>query len=170
MPAAARLAEIGLPDFGLPSDSQPLGEILAGAGLSAGGVRRVGLAGWKYFGSGDGQQAERWIEAPAYLVEELRALGCEPVNASALFVRPGLGLRLVNDIDQIACFEFAATHGSESMRRLLLGVQPGMTEHEAFSLFRPIGLPFSIRSCSAASGRRWAWPARRRGCCAAATP
>jgi hypothetical protein len=125
------------------SDGQPLGEILAAAGLSAGGVRRVGLAGWKYFGSGDGERAERWIEAPAYLVEELRALGCEPVNASALFVRPGLGLRLVNDTDQIACFEFAATHGSESMRRLLLGVQPGMTEHEAFSLFRPIGLPFS---------------------------
>jgi Xaa-Pro aminopeptidase len=125
------------------SASKPLGEILAASGLGAGAVRRVGLAGWKYFGPGEGERAESWIEAPAYLVEELRALGCEPVNASALFVRPGPGLRLVNDTDQIACFEFAATHGSESMRRLLLGVQPGMTEHEAFSLFRPIGLPFS---------------------------
>ena len=44
------------------------------------------------------------------------------MNASALFVEPGRGLRLVNDVDQIACFEFAATHGSESMRRLLLDV------------------------------------------------
>jgi hypothetical protein len=76
-------------------------------------------------------------------VAELQVLGCEPANASGLFVRPGTGLRLVNDVDQIACFEFAATHGSEAMRRLLLGVQPGMTEHEAFALFRPIGLPFS---------------------------
>ena len=125
------------------SESKLLGEILAGAGLGAGAARRVGIAGWKYFGPAEGERAASWIEAPAYLVEELRVLGCEPVNASAIFVQPGHGLRLVNDVDQIACFEFAATHGSESMRRLLLGVRPGLTEHEAFALFRPIGLPFS---------------------------
>ena len=125
------------------SESKLLSEILAGAGLGARAARRVGIAGWKYFGPAEGQRAASWIEAPAYLVEELRVLGCEPVNASAIFVQPGHGLRLVNDVDQIACFEFAATHGSESMRRLLLGVQPGLTEHEAFALFRPIGLPFS---------------------------
>jgi Creatinase/Prolidase N-terminal domain len=125
------------------SDGRPLGDLLAGAGLGTGRARRVGIAGWKYFGPDEGERAETWIEAPAYLVAELQVLGCEPVNASAIFVRPGSGLRLISDVDQIACFEFAATHGSESMRRLLLGVQPGMTEHEAFSLFRPIGLPFS---------------------------
>jgi Xaa-Pro aminopeptidase len=125
------------------SDGQPLGEILASAGLGATAVRRVGIAGWKYFGPLDGDPAGQWIEAPAYLVDGLKLLGCAPVNATALFVEPGRGLRLVNDADQIACFEFAATHGSESMRRLLLNVEPGMTEHEAFALFRPIGLPHS---------------------------
>ena len=125
------------------SDGQPLGEILASAGLGATAARRVGIAGWKYFGPLDGDPAGHWIEAPAYLVDGLKLLGCAPVNATALFVEPGRGLRLVNDADQIACFEFAATHGSESMRRLLLNVEPGMTEHEAFSLFRPIGLPHS---------------------------
>ena len=125
------------------SDGQPLGEILGSAGLGATAARRVGIAGWKYFGPLDGDPAGDWIEAPAYLVDGLKLLGCAPVNATALFVEPGRGLRLVNDADQIACFEFAATHGSESMRRLLLNVEPGMTEHEAFSLFRPIGLPHS---------------------------
>ena len=125
------------------SASKPLGSILAGAGLGAATARRVGIAGWKYFGPEDEERASGWIEAPAYLVDELRSLGCEPVNASAIFTQPGRGLRLVNDTDQIACFEFAATHGSAAMRRLLAGVRPGMTEHEAFSLFRPIGLPFS---------------------------
>jgi Xaa-Pro aminopeptidase len=119
------------------SESKTLGQILASSGLTG----RVGLAGWKYFGPADGEGAADWIEVPAYLVAELRALGCEPVNASALFVRPGDGLRLVNDADQIACFEFAATHGSQAMRRLLAGVRPGMTEHQAFSLYAPIGLP-----------------------------
>jgi Xaa-Pro aminopeptidase len=127
------------------SDSKPLGDLLAAAGLGTGngGARRVGVAGWKYFGPDEGQRAETWLETPAYLAAELTVLGCEPVNASGIFVRPGPGLRLVNDVDQLACFEFAATHGSESMRRLLLGIEPGMTEHEAFALFRPIGLPFS---------------------------
>lgn len=125
------------------ADSRPLGAILAGARIGGSGARRVGIAGWKCFGLEDEERARSWIEAPAYLVEELRALGCEPVNASALFVRPGQGLRLISDIDQIACFEFAAAHGSAAMGRLLAGVRPGMTEHEAFSLFRPIGLPFS---------------------------
>ncbi len=125
------------------SDSKPLGEILAGAGLGAAGARRVGIAGWKYFGPADGARTEHWIEAPAYLVAELGLLGCEPVNATALFVEPGHGLRLVNETDQIAVFEFAATHGSESMRRMIEGVRPGLTEHEAFALYRPIGLPHS---------------------------
>jgi Xaa-Pro aminopeptidase len=134
-------------------DSKPLAGLLAAAGLgSAGagrngaagpGARRVGIAGWKYFGPDDEDGAQDWIEAPAYLVGVLQALGCQPVNASAIFVRPGSGLRLINDLDQIACFEFAATHGSAAMRRMLLAVRPGMTEFEAFSQFRPIGLPFS---------------------------
>jgi Xaa-Pro aminopeptidase len=124
------------------AESRRLPSLLAEAGLG-GQAEQVGIAGWKYFGPDDEDGSAGWIEVPAYLVGVLRALGCEPVNASGLFVRPGSGLRLVNDIDQIACFEFAATHGSAAMRRMLLAVRPGMTEFDAFSQFRPIGLPFS---------------------------
>jgi Xaa-Pro aminopeptidase len=115
----------------------------AGAGPGSGGATRLGIAGWKYFGPAEAARPEDWIEAPSFIVDELRSLGCHPVNASALFTEPGRGLRLINDIDQLACFEFAAAHGSESMRRLLHGVRPGMTELDAFSLYRPIGLPYS---------------------------
>ncbi len=85
-----------------------------------------------------------------------RAGRARPVNASALFTEPGPGLRLVSDADQLACFEFAAAHGSESMRRLLYGVRPGMTELAAFSLYRPIGLPYSYHPVHAVSGERTA--------------
>jgi Xaa-Pro aminopeptidase len=133
------------------SASGQLGDILraaglgsrTGVGLGPGGATRVGVAGWKYFGPAEAARPEDWIEAPSFIVDELRSLGCHPVNASALFTEPGRGLRLINDIDQLACFEFAAAHGSESMRRLLDGVRPGMTELDAFSLYRPIGLPYS---------------------------
>jgi hypothetical protein len=130
------------------SASPPLADILRSAGVgrsdvSRGGATRPGIAGWKYFGPADAACPAEWIDAPAFIVDELRALGCEPVNATGLFTEPGRGLRLVSDADQLACFEFAAAHGSESMRRMLHGVRPGMTEFEAFALYRPIGLPYS---------------------------
>jgi Xaa-Pro aminopeptidase len=125
------------------SASPPLADILRGAGIGRGGATRPGIAGWKYFGPEDTTRPAEWIDAPAFLVDELRALGCRPVNATGLFTEPGRGLRLVSDNDQLACFEFAAAHGSESMRRLLHGVRPGLTELEAFALYRPIGLPYS---------------------------
>ncbi|HTS95691.1 MAG TPA: hypothetical protein VMI33_03650 [Streptosporangiaceae bacterium] len=125
------------------SASPPLADILLDAGLGRGAATRTGIAGWKYFGPAEAERPGEWIEAPAFIVDQLRALGCRPVNATALFTEPGRGLRLVSDNDQLACFEFAATHGSEAMRRLLHGVRPGMTELEAFSLFQPTGLPYS---------------------------
>ena len=124
------------------SASPRLPAVLRAAGIGDGG-RRVGIAGWKYFGPDEADRPETWIDAPAFIVDELRALGAQPVNATALFTEPGRGLRLVSDADQLACFEFAAAHGSESMRRLLHGVRPGLTELAAFSLFEPIGLPYS---------------------------
>ena len=125
------------------SANPPLADVLRSAGIGGDGATRTGIAGWKYFGLADTGRPAEWIDAPAFLVDELRALGCRPVNATGLFTEPGRGLRLVNDTDQLACFEFAATHGSESMRRMLHQVRPGMTEFEAFSLYRPIGLPYS---------------------------
>jgi Creatinase/Prolidase N-terminal domain len=93
------------------SASPPLAEILRGAGIGRGGATRAGIAGWKYFGPADTARPAEWIDAPAFIVDELRALGCRPVNATGLFTEPGRGLRLVSDADQLACFEFAARTG-----------------------------------------------------------
>ncbi len=129
------------------SASPRLDAVLRSAGLGAAGlgdgVRRTGIAGWKYFGPAEADHLEQWIDAPAFIVDEIRALGCQPVNATGLFTAPGRGLRLINDADQLACFEFAASHGSESMRRMLHHIRPGLTEIAAFSLFEPTGLPYS---------------------------
>jgi Xaa-Pro aminopeptidase len=124
------------------SVSPRLGILLGKAGIGD-GVRRVGIAGWKWFSSIEADEPASWVDAPAFIVDALRLLGCAVENATWLFTAPGSGLRLINDADQLACFEFAATHGSESMRRLLTGVRPGLTELSAFTLFQPIGLPLS---------------------------
>lgn len=124
------------------SASPPLASALRDAGIGIRGGQRIGVAGWKYFVTGETATPERWLETPAYLVDTLRELGCVVQNAGAIFMEPETGLRAVNDVDQLASFEFAATHGSQALRHLLFHVRPGMTEFAAFQLLAPIGLPF----------------------------
>jgi hypothetical protein len=129
-------------DFSLPDQprdrSRPLGEILAGEGIAPGS--RVGVLGWKPF-------ADRSrLDVPAYLADELRALvGSRGLveNANDLLVDPADGLRVINTVDQLAAFEHAATRTSRSVRALLHGVRPGMTEAEAVRLLGWDGTPLS---------------------------
>ena len=107
---------------------RPLADILREAGLSPG--MRIGLAGWKGFETEDGAFDPLWFETPHYLVETLRQFG-EVSNAALLFMNPQDGLRVINEADQLACFEYASTKSSSALRRLILNVRPGMTEFEA---------------------------------------
>jgi hypothetical protein len=123
------------------SSSAPLTTILRDAGVGTAEGKRVGIAGWKYFTPIEISIPDSWLEVPAYLVDTLRNMGCEVHNAGQTFVEPEHGLRVVNDVDQLASFEFAATYGSQGLRDMLFNIQPGMSEFEAFKLMAPIGLP-----------------------------
>ncbi len=129
-------------DFSLPSQprdrSRPLRDILAGEGIGAG--TQVGILGWKSYAD-PGR-----IEIPAFIVDELRGIvgGSGSVsNANALLIDPADGLRVINDVDQIAVFEHASCQTSDGVRRLLAGLEPGMTEAEAVRLLRWNGMPLS---------------------------
>jgi hypothetical protein len=130
----SKLSLNGQPD----PDDITLASQLRDAGFGEPGIRRIGLVGWKYFA---GAGTDGWIDVPHFLVTEIAKLGSIE-NATDLFMAPG-GLRLTNDVDQLAYFEFAASHGSQAMRRLLTGIRPGMTELEASSLMQPIMMPFN---------------------------
>ncbi len=129
-------------DFSLPSQprdrSAPLGEILAGEGIGAGS--RVGAVGWKTYGRATAS------DLPAYLVDELRTLvGASGVveNATDLLIDAADGLRVINEAEQLAAFEWASCQTSNGVRRLLDGLQPGMTEREAVRLLDWNGWPLS---------------------------
>jgi Creatinase/Prolidase N-terminal domain len=83
------------------SVSPRLPVLLRAAGLDD-GVQRVGIAAWKWFSDAEADEPASWVDAPAFIVDALRALGCEVSNATGLFAWPGSGLRLVNDADQLA--------------------------------------------------------------------
>ena len=50
------------------------------------------------------------------------------VNAADLMMNPADGLRAINEADQLAAFEFAATFTSQGVRNVLANIEPGMTE------------------------------------------
>ncbi|MEX1169141.1 MAG: hypothetical protein WEE50_03255 [Chloroflexota bacterium] len=122
-----------------PGDrSRPLDALLDGEGVCPG--RRVGVIGWKEFGTPDR------MEAPAYLVDELRRLtGATGAveNAADLVIDPSVGLRVINEVEQLAAFEYAACQTSQGVRNLLFGLRPGMTEREAVRLLDWDGSPLS---------------------------
>ena len=129
-------------DLSLPSqprdESRSLGDILAGEGIVSGG--RVGVVGWKSYADPDR------IEAPAFIVDELRRLtGASGTvrNANELLIHPGHGLRVINEVEQLAAFEHAACQTSNGVRQLLFGLRPGMTEREAVRLLDWNGSPLS---------------------------
>jgi hypothetical protein len=136
------------------SQSRPLADILADGGVQNGA--KIGVAGWKYFDSGEAANPKTWIEIPGYMVDTLRELtgGVANVeNAGHLFMDASSGLRAINEVEQLAFFEFAATHASQSVRNVLFGVRPGMTELEVGELLRLNGLPLSTH-VFLASGQR----------------
>jgi hypothetical protein len=129
-------------DLSLPSQprdrSRPLSEILGAAGIAAG--RRIGVIGWKAYARPD------QLDAPAYLVDELRALAGSTgavENATAILIDAGHGLRVVNELEQLAFMEWAASQTSSGVLRLVRGLRPGLTEREAVALLGWNGWPLS---------------------------
>ena len=66
------------------------------------------------------------IDAPAFLVDELRRITVSSglvENATDLLIDASDGLRVINEVDQLAAFEWAACQTSNGVRRLLGGLK-----------------------------------------------
>ena len=132
--------------FSLPAQprdrSSSLTHILAENGLKPG--QTIGAIGWKPFGPGDHGLDETALDLPAFIADKLRAVVGERgsvVNAANLMMNPADGLRTVNEADQLAAFEFAATFTSQGLRNVLQKIEPGMSELAAARLMGMNGLP-----------------------------
>jgi hypothetical protein len=129
-------------DLSLPSQprdrSRPLADILGEEGVRT--AARIGIIGWKTYAS------PAMSDAPSYLVDELRRLvgpDGSVGNATDLLIDPADGLRVINEVDQLAAIEYAACQTSQGVRRLLWGLRPGMTEQEGVALLGWTGAPLS---------------------------
>jgi hypothetical protein len=129
--------ELSLPSQ--PRDrSRALSEILASEGVVEG--VRVGAIGWKVFSD------ERDLDLPSFIADEVRRAVGETgsvTNAAGILMDAATGMRVINEIDQLASFEYAASHTSTAVRNLLRGLEPGMREDDAVRLLGWDGSPLS---------------------------
>jgi Xaa-Pro aminopeptidase len=141
--------------MGMPREGNPaLAEIFQSAGIQSG--QRIGLVGWKYFDERETASPNTWIEVPAFITDVLRGLAGDAanvVNATALFMNPTDGLRIINEVDQLAAFEFSATWASQAVRNVVFAVQPGMTELELSQQMKLPGLPVAVHTMLSAGPR-----------------
>ena len=128
--------DLSLP--GQPRDrSRTLAEILADEGIHDGS--RIGVIGWKEYAD------RETIEAPTYIVDELRRMTPAGAveNTAHLLIGAADGLRVINEVEQLAAFEHAACWTSHGVRQLLSGLRPRMRESEAVALLDWNGMPLS---------------------------
>src|SRR5262245_37336682 len=135
------------------SRSRKLVEILRDGGVRLGA--QVGIAGWQYFSAQESDTPATGLETPAYLADTLRTLTGDPAsvrNATAVLMS-NTGLRAINEVEQLARFEYAATFGSQAVRNVLFAIRPGLTEHEAVEVMKLNGLPLSCHLMLSAGER-----------------
>jgi Xaa-Pro aminopeptidase len=132
-----RYQELSLP--GQPRDrSRTLPDILGDEGIATG--TRVGVIGWKPY-------ADRsMLDVPSFLADELRRLtgprGAVD-NAVHLLIDAADGLRVINEVEQLAAMEAAACTTSSGVHRVLTGLRPGLRERDAVALLGWDGTPLS---------------------------
>jgi hypothetical protein len=106
--------------------------------------------GWK------GLDGAHRIDAPAFVVDDLRTRTGSAelvVNATGMLIDAADGMRVINEVEQLAYFEYAACQTSSGVRDLLFGLEPGMTEQEAVRLLSWNGAPLSCHLMLTAGDR-----------------
>ena len=137
--------DLSLP--GQPRDrSRPLRDVLVSEGLGS----RVAMIGWKEF-------ADRsMVEVPSWIVETVRDVAGESgviENANRILTAADGGLRIVNEVEQLAAFEHASCTTSSGVRNLLRHLEPGMSEAQAVSFLGWDGSPLSCHLMLTAGDR-----------------
>jgi len=133
--------------------SKPLKQILQETDITA--TSSIGIAGWKYYTEQESPDPHHWIEAPSYIVDNLRALTHDVTNATHLFMHQTEGLRATHELEQLAVMEYVATLSSTAVKNALFGAWPGMTEHQVVQIMKLNGYPQSVHLMLSTGPRAW---------------
>lgn len=98
--------------------------------LGVGQGSSVGIIGWKLMWPN--YATKHTYDIPSFMVEILKGVVGEQhlFNATSWFVHPDYGIRVLNTADEIAFYEFGATHASHAVHNVINKMRSGMTEIE----------------------------------------
>ena len=133
-----------------PRDSDRI-EALLDRALPRGG--RIGTVGWKYWTAEEVGDPEHALDLPSLLADLLRARADDVVNATALFMHPGTGLRSAVTVDEIARLEFANHMAAAAVRRMAFAFREGMSDFAAVEAGAVGGLPLGCHVTFATGAR-----------------
>lgn len=120
--------------------SEHLSTLFKNEGIEKG--TKVGVAGWKYFSEIEFENPQHVFEVPSFIIEELKNCTGDLkyiTNENAIFMNPDNGLRVINEVDQLASFEFASCYTSQALRNVYFGLELGKTEMETAALMAKDG-------------------------------
>jgi hypothetical protein len=144
--------------FSLPAqprgETRAIADILADCGIGKGA--KVAAIGWKPVTSLDNGFPDGAPDMPSFIADEIRKLigpSGQLTNAAGILMNPANGLRAVNDVDQLALFEFSATFSSQGVRNVLAAAEPGMTELALARHFGMNGMPLCCHPMLSAGKR-----------------
>ncbi len=96
------------------------------------------------------------LEVPSFLADALRrqvGSGGVVENANDLLIDAADGLRVINEVEQLAAMEAAACTTSSGVRDVLTGIRPGLRERDAVALLGWDGSPLSCHVMLSAGPR-----------------
>ena len=130
-----------------------LADRLRDAGIRTGDS--IGLAGWKYLGPQEDDDAATAFFVPAVHVRMFERL-VGPAGAvrdvTPVLMHPETGLRAIIDADQIAAFEWASIRVSLALWRIVSGVREGDDEFTAAARMNYAGDPLNVHTMLSSAG------------------
>lgn len=123
--------------------SRLLKDIMGDEGIND--ASRVGCVGYKYFTEIEHPDPAHSLDIPSFIADALRALAgpLNVVNATDLFMHAEYGLRARCSAAEIAFFEYSNILASEGMKRVLWGLEEGITDFELAKKYQCNGLPLN---------------------------
>ena len=145
---------IHVPHFSLPNQPMepqvPFAQLLADAGLCPG--MHAGIAGWKMFTSEKEDNAQLY-DVPHFIVEAIKNQVESCVSCGGLFIHCEHGVRVVNNANEIAHFEYGAALASDCVMTALHRAAVGSTELEVADALAIHGQPVTVQTICAAGER-----------------
>lgn len=143
------------PLFSLPNqpmdNEKPLAQLFSETGLSA--MSKVGLVGWKMF-TAAGSDNTKLFDLPWFIVDAIKqSTHAELINAAHLFIGGDKGVRVVNNANEIAHYEYGTNLASRCMLAALDAVEVGIREVELGALLAAEGQAPSVITIAATEQR-----------------